>query len=133
MYLFDTDVLSNLMKARPSERLLHKLKQIDPELQVTSSITMGELFYGAFLTSEPARIIIKIESVILPSLKVLPFDENAAREYGRIRAQLQRKGFTISEPDIRIAAICLSNDAILVTGNIKHFCRIKGLKTENWI
>ena len=121
------------MKTRPSERLLHKLKQIEIELQVTSSITIGELFYGAFLVSDPTRIIMKIESVIFPLLKVLSFDEDAAKEYGRIRAQLQRKGTTLSEPDIRISAICLSNNAVLITGNVKHFDRIKGLRVENWI
>ncbi len=133
MYLFDTDVISNPMKTQPSKKLLYKLRQIDPELQVISSITVGELFYGAFLTSEPDRIIMKIERVVFPSLKVLSFDKDAAIEYGKIRAQLQRKGTMISEPDIRIAAICLSNNAVLVTGNIKHFDRIKGLSIENWI
>ena len=47
MYLLDTDILSNLLKRAPSMALISKLAAVPAELQFTSSITLGELFYGA--------------------------------------------------------------------------------------
>ncbi|MFH1859756.1 MAG: type II toxin-antitoxin system VapC family toxin [bacterium] len=133
-YLFDTDILSNLMKKQPSPNLLEKLKELSPNLQCTSTITVGELYYGACRLHSPASIIERIEKEIFPSLyEILPFDKESAKEYGRIRAKLEGKGESLSEPDLRIAAICLVNNATLVTGNIKHFARIDGLKVEDWL
>ena len=47
MYLLDTDILSNLLKRLPSTALIAKLASVLPEHQFTSSITLGELTYGA--------------------------------------------------------------------------------------
>ena len=47
MYLLDTDVLSNLMRRAPSVPLLARIATIPPDQQFTSSITLGELMYGA--------------------------------------------------------------------------------------
>ena len=47
MYLFDTDILSNLLRCMPSTILIAKLASVPPEQQFTSSITLGELVYGA--------------------------------------------------------------------------------------
>ncbi|MEW6609905.1 MAG: type II toxin-antitoxin system VapC family toxin [bacterium] len=133
-YLFDTDILSNLMKRNPSSALIERLKDLPPQFQYTSSITVGEMYYGAFKSPYPQLIIKKIEEEVFPSLcGILSFDENTAREYGRIRTELETRGELLAEPDIRIAAISLVNDATLVTGNIKHFNRIKGLRVENWL
>jgi tRNA(fMet)-specific endonuclease VapC len=46
---------------------------------------------------------------------------------------LQKKGITIGDNDILIAAFCLKHNLILVTNNTKHFENIDGLVTENWI
>ena len=48
MYLLDTDVLSNLMKRSPSSVLVARVARVPPEEQFTSSITLGELVYGAY-------------------------------------------------------------------------------------
>lgn len=133
-YLFDTDILSNLMKKQPSPNLLTKIKWLSPNLQCTSTITIGELYYGAFRLPNPSSIIERIEKEIFPSLyEILPFDKESAKEYGRIRAHLEKQGESLSEPDLRIAAICLVNNTTLITGNIKHFKRIDGLKVEDWL
>ena len=47
MYLVDTDILSNLLKRSPSTALIAKLESVPPDMQFTSSITLGELVYGA--------------------------------------------------------------------------------------
>ena len=49
-----------------------------------------------------------------------------------VYAELYRKGLTIGELDILIAAFCLDNDYTLVTNNTKHFGVIDDLKFEDW-
>jgi predicted nucleic acid-binding protein len=46
---------------------------------------------------------------------------------------MEKKRVTLSEPDMRIAAIALYHELTLITGNTRHFSRILGLKLENWI
>ncbi len=134
MYLLDTDILSNLMKRSPSSALVAKVAGVPPEQQFTSSITLGELVYGAHrLRARTPILIQKIEDSLLPNLPVLSFDSTAARRYGEIRAELERLGIPIGDADMRIAAIALSRGLRVVTGNERHFRRVPELEIENWL
>jgi predicted nucleic acid-binding protein len=93
MYLLDTDILSNLMKLTPSSALVARIARVPPEHQFTSSITLGELVYGAHRLRERTAVLLeRIEDILLPNLPVLPFDASAARRYGEIRADLEQLG-----------------------------------------
>ena len=93
MYLLDTDVLSNLLKRAPSITLIAKLAAVPAEWQFTSSITLGELLYGARRRGPQADDLLdRIETRLLPELPVLPFDASAARRYGEVRSELERRG-----------------------------------------
>jgi tRNA(fMet)-specific endonuclease VapC len=71
---------------------------------------------------------------LLESLhSVVAFDESAAIIYGGLRADLERSGKRLDDPDLRIASIALSRDLTLVTGNVRHFERVPGLRLENWL
>lgn len=134
MYLLDTDILSNLMKRSPSSTLVARVAQVPPEQQFTSSITLGELVYGAHRLRERTAILTeKIEDALLPNLPVLSFDAAAARHYGELRAKLERMGTPVGDADMRIAAIALSHDLKVVTGNERHFQRVPELEIENWL
>lgn len=133
MYIFDTDILSNIVKKNPSKNLVEKLAAIPFEQQFTTAITTGEMVYGACKSNRPEFFLGKLRSVILPNIRVLPFDENSAQVYGELRSILERGGITVSEPDLRIASISLQHRFTLVTGNIKHFSVIAKLKIENWL
>ena len=78
-----------------------------------------------------ARIAKKI---ILRSLSItiLQFDGIAAEKYGLVRAGLETMGTPIGPMDTLIAAHALSKDLILVTNNTREFCRVDGLKLEDW-
>ena len=133
-YLLDTDILSNLMRRSPSGALMARLSRVPPEHQFTSSITLGELMYRAHRLTERTGILLqKIEDLLLPNLPVLPFDTAAARRYGEIRARLERLGTPIGDADVRIAAIAISRGLRVVTANERHFRRVPGLETENWL
>ena len=132
MYLFDTDVLSNLMKRSPSHDLLKRAGSVPVGSQFTSSITLGELVYGA-RRRRSENLMEKIEERVAAKLPILPFDAEAARRYGELRADLERQGTPIGDADIRIAAIALVRRLIVVTGNVGHFQRIPHLSVENWL
>ena len=51
----------------------------------------------------------------------------------RLPTDLERAGTRLAEPDLRIAAIALTHDFTVVTGNVRHFGRVSGLRVENWI
>ena len=133
MYLFDTDTISNLIKKRPAPGLLRRLSEISPELQFTSAITVGELVYGAYRSNRPDYFLDKLEKLVWPNVTILPFDHAAAKIYGKLRADLERKGIPLSEPDLRIASIAMAHQFTLITGNVKHFVRIPDLKIEDWL
>lgn len=134
MYLLDTDILSNLMKRSPSSALVAKVARVPPEQQVTSSITFGELIYGAHRLRERTAVLLeRIEGTLLPNLPVLSFDVSAARSYGEIRTDLERRGTPIGDAGMRIAAIALSRDLKVVTGNERHFRWVPELEIENWL
>lgn len=134
MYLLDTDVLSNLLKRAPSTSLIAKLASVPPEQQFTSSITLGELFYGAHRLGDQSGVLLdRLENTLLPNLTVLSFDTDAARRYGEIRAELQRLGTPVGDADIKIGAIALSRSMTVVTGNVRHFERVPNLAVENWL
>ena len=134
MYLLDTDILSNLLKRTPSTVLIAKLASVPPEQQFTSSITLGELIYGAYRLREGAgHLLERLEETLPPNLPTLPFDGAAARRYGEVRAELEHRGTPIGDADLRIGAIALSRGLAVVTGNARHFQRIPDLLVENWL
>ena len=133
MYLLDTDILSNLMKRAPESALVARLARVPPEDQFTSSVTLGELLYGAHRSSRTAALLERIEETLLAELPILPFDAAAARRYGELRAELERRGTLIGDADTRVAAIALSRGLMVVTGNERHFQQVPGLEIENWL
>ena len=74
-----------------------------------------------------------MHSLLTSMHAVLPFNEAAAEIYGALRADLERIGKRLDDPDLRIASIALSRDLTLVTGNVRHFERVPGLRIENWL
>jgi tRNA(fMet)-specific endonuclease VapC len=75
----------------------------------------------------------RISTLLNRNLTVLPFDEDAAKVYGELRAELERAGTPIGDAGVRIAAIALANGLIVVTANVRHFQRVSGLPVENWL
>ena len=134
MYLLDTDILSNLLKRTPSTVLIARLASMAVEEQFTSSITLGELVYGAYrVPSRTPYLLERLEKTVPLNLPVLPFDSAAARKYGELRAELEGQGMLLGDADLRIGAIALARGLAVVTGNVKHFERIPGLSVQNWL
>jgi predicted nucleic acid-binding protein len=133
MYLFDTDTLSNIVKQKPSGQLLEKLHDLPKSLQYTSAINVGEIYYGANRSPRKEKILKAFEESVFPNVNILPFDGESGRVFGIMKADLEKRGIGCSEPDLRIAAVTIQHNLILITGNTKHFQNIPGLGIENWI
>lgn len=133
MYLFDTDTISQIIKKEPSISSIRRIANIPPENQFTTTITVGELVYGAYKSNRPEYFMEKLENILLPNIQILPFDEGSAKVYGKLRAEMEKRGLTLNEPDMRIAAIALYNSLTIITGNPRHFTKVSGLMVENWL
>ncbi len=133
MYLFDTDVITNIFKKKPSGNLLKKLAELPRKEQFISTITISEIVYGAWKCANPQRHLDNLEKILLPSVNIVGFDAKAAYLCGTLRAGLDKLGTPLALADLEIASIAMANKLILVSGNIRHFSRIKGLELENWL
>ena len=133
MDLFDTDVMSRVVKATPPKALIERLSRIPRMLQFTTSINAAEVYCGACRTGRRDELIRAFEKLVLSRLTVLPFDLESARVFGRLKASLEARGLPRSEPDLRIAAIALQHRLTIITGNVRHFSDIPGLAIENWL
>lgn len=132
VYCFDTDVLSATMRRDPPLHLIRRLAATAPSDQCTTSITLGELVYGA-TRARSAKLAEQVRELVAEAVPVVAFDADAAKVYGSLRASLEADGRRLAEPDLRIASIALSRDLTLVTGNVRHFARIQNLQIENWL
>jgi predicted nucleic acid-binding protein len=133
-YLLDTDIISNLLRRTPSTTLVRRLASVDPDQQFTTSVTVGELVYGAHRVPDRTELLLeRIDEVLGADLPVLAFDDHAARRYGALRADLERSGTPIGDADLRIAAIALTHQLTVVTANVRHFDRVPDLAVQNWL
>jgi tRNA(fMet)-specific endonuclease VapC len=95
-----------------------------------SIITYLELVYGAWKSQHREANLLRLEGLeqLIP---VLPLDARAGRHYGRMRAELERKGLPIGAYDLLIAAHALGLGSTLVTNNAREFRRVPQLIVEN--
>jgi predicted nucleic acid-binding protein len=133
VFIFDTDIYTNVIRKIPSETLLDRLKKVPRRDQFTTTITIGEVYYGLMKASNRTRLLKLFEDVLLPRATILPFGFSAAKKYGEIRNSLEKQGTPLAHADLQIAAIALTMNMTLVTGNLKHFQRVPEIAVENWL
>ncbi len=129
-YLLDTNICIYIIKKKPVN-VFEKFKTLEIGSIGISSITLAELRYGIMKSSDIEKNSVALERFITP-LDIIDFDTNAAIEYGKIRADLEKKGTPIGPLDMLIASHAKSLDLTLVTNNEREFNRISELKIENW-
>ena len=95
-----------------------------------SSIVLGELFYGAQLSSKGDDNIKKIQA-FCDTVTVLSCDQETAAEYSRIKSQLRDTGKPIPENDVWIAAIAAQYQLPLLSRD-QHFDEVNGLNRVSW-
>ena len=128
-YMLDTNIVIYTIKNRP-EPVRRIFKKHKGQMCI-STITLGELVFGAEHSQQVERNLADIEGMVA-RLEVLPFNGKAAYHFGRIRAELYRTGQPIGPYDMMIAGHARALGLILATNNVKEFVRVPGLLLENW-
>lgn len=132
MYLIDTNVLSEVIRPRPSLAVVRRLLTTDPALRFASEITRYELRYGAMLREDGGDLWARIEQRILPLARWLPVDAAVVLAAADLGARLHRTGAPIEWTDLMLAATAGARGLIVVTRNVRHFDRIPDAPVENW-
>ncbi|MBW4440392.1 MAG: type II toxin-antitoxin system VapC family toxin [Plectolyngbya sp. WJT66-NPBG17] len=128
-YLLDTNVCVVYLNGR-SRSVCDQLLSISTDEIAVCSIVKAELFYGAMRSNNPTQTLNR-QQQFLSRFVSLPFDDEAARTGGQIRAQLAIGGSPIGAYDLQIAAIALANHLTLVTHNTREFERVEELQIED--
>ena len=129
-YMLDTNICIYAIKHKP-EIVFQRLQEIDPENVCISTVTYAELVHGVEKSAAVDKNRLAL-SMLLANIDILDFDVDAAVCYGKIRADLEKRGTPIGPLDMMIAGHAQSLGYTLVTNNEKEFSRVSNLKIENW-
>jgi tRNA(fMet)-specific endonuclease VapC len=128
-YLLDTNTASYIIKGNiPAVR--RRLVRVPIAQVAISTVTEAELRYGVARLPDAAQLQ-KLVEEFLVRLTILPWDSEAARQYGKLRASIEAAGRPMGSLDMMIATQALASDLVLVTHD-QAFKRIKTLKVEDW-
>lgn len=130
MVMLDTNICIYIIKQKPPEVLKRFLEYQVGDIAI-SAITLAELRYGVAKSHYREKNAKALDELIIP-LEILPFDEEATRSYGEIRAALEKAGTPIGSMDLLIAAHAVSLGVTLATNNTKEFNRVSGLTVVDW-
>jgi tRNA(fMet)-specific endonuclease VapC len=131
-YLLDTNTAGDLIARRKgvAERA-RAVRQTGGRVGIAIPV-LAELYYGVEFSSSREKNSQRLRQA-LSGLIVWPFDEKAAAEFGRVRADLRRRGRPMQIIDVMIAAIALSLGGCIVVSTDSDFLALPGLDTENWL
>jgi len=129
-WMLDTDTCIAIIKKHPVA--VKKLRGKSIGQVGLSSITLGELAFGADKSSRPNDARVALSEFLL-ALEIAAFDDHAAMRYGEVRASLARLGKSVGPLDTLIGSHAHALDVILVTHNTREFAQIEGLRLEDWV
>lgn len=129
MIVLDTNVISELTRKRPEPAVVEWVDSQPADALAVTSVTAGELRYGVERMPDGKRkeaLREQIEAMLSLDLgqNILPFDDAAAKAYGRIAAGREAIGRPISQSDAQIAAICEATGSKLATRNVDDFASL---------
>jgi tRNA(fMet)-specific endonuclease VapC len=128
-FMLDTDTVSFALRGQGAVGT--KLVAHAPSELCLSAISLSELRFGA--DRRGSKRLHRLIDTFTMSVTVVSFDAVAAAMFGRLCARLESRGKPIGVLDTLIAAHAMALNLTLVTNNTKHFGRVTGLKTVNWM
>lgn len=129
-YLLDTNLCIRVLRDRPAS--LRSRFNAEASSLCLSDVVLFELLYGAERSARPTENRQAVER-FAARLSVLPFDSEAAAHSAEIRATLERQGAAIGAYDLMIAGHARSRGLVVITGNLREFDRVPGLRSEDWL
>lgn len=130
-YLIDTNIWSHLQRRTTKTLIAHFAKLVAGQTFL-SPIVLGEMETG-FLKGDRAPHRRAALDQIIGSCQILTVNRHVAMEYAKLRAQLEQAGTPIGPNDTWIAAEAMHHKLVLVSGNVREFSHVPGLKVENWL
>jgi len=137
MIILDTNVLSEFMRAVPNPVVMAWIAQQDVSEIFVTSITQAEMYYGLALLpvgkrrNDMERAVGQMYVQDFQA-RILNFDSAAALAYARLASLRRQIGKPIAQADAQIAAIALSQNAVLATRNIADFCDCQLTLVNPW-
>jgi tRNA(fMet)-specific endonuclease VapC len=128
--MLDTNHCIRVLRDRPAG--LRDRSNREADALCLSTIVLTELLVGAEKSARPAENRREINR-FTARLAVLPFDDAAAAHAAEIRSDLEHRGQPIGGYDMLIAGHARSRGLIVVTGNLREFSRVEGLRAEDWL
>jgi tRNA(fMet)-specific endonuclease VapC len=129
-HLLDTNSCVEQLRGRASAAFTARLAGMRSGDVVLCSVVVAELLYGAARSANPLNNRAQVHQFCAPFVS-LSFDDQAAEEYGEIRAHLEQTGRPIGPNDLLIAAIARAHGLTLVSHNTAEFARVPGLMVED--
>ena len=130
-YLLDTGSASDtIFRRRGTPDRVKKARTAGHRIGIGLPV-LGELYAGVeYSTTREHNLEILRRNLGL--FTVWPFTPLAARTYGRVYAELRRKGRTIQQVDLQVAAIALCLGNCTVVSKDSDLPAVPGLSVENW-
>jgi tRNA(fMet)-specific endonuclease VapC len=145
IYLLDTNILIYMvrgLKSKKNPKTEERAQALVERCRKTqsagdsvglSAVTVSELEFGARASGQYETEIQAVQKLLTP-FDIYHYDcVSCPHHYGRIRHELETRGATIGAMDMLIAAHALALAATLVSNNLAHFSRVKGLTSVNWL
>lgn len=126
MFVFDTNIISELIRPQPNENVLRWVAQTSLLTLYITVITKAELYYGVLLQPDDKRrehLSNAIEVILNSGFdgRILNFDSISSEHFAEIASNRRNIGRPISHADAQIAAICKQHQMTLVTRNVSDF------------
>jgi tRNA(fMet)-specific endonuclease VapC len=125
-FLLDTNIIIALLEGDDAV-----LSNLDQAAEVfIPAVALGEVFFGAAKSGRPAENAARVER-FASGRAIVSADSEVARECGRLKQHLKKKGRPIPENDIWIAAAAKCHGMVLVARD-RHFQEVEDLYTADW-
>ncbi len=133
-YCLDTNVIIDFLKG--NEKIIKKVSGLSQQNTLfITSVSLCELYKGIYLYSKGKRFEKELDDleILLQSINFITLDTDSCNEFGKLFADLSKKGSLTQDPDLMIASICKTNDLVLVTKDKKHFRNLgKRIDVKSW-
>lgn len=129
-YMLDTNAIGGIVTKR-SRSVLERISRLQPSDMCVSVISFGEIRYGLAKRPEATRLA-EVTADFFAEIDVLPWKEEDASAYGRLRTKMEQGEKSLGPLDMLIAAHALSAGATLVTSD-RAFRFVPDLRTEDWL
>ena len=126
-YMLDTDWVINVLNGK--QPFAEKIKELREDGLTISMISIAEIYEGIFGSNVQEKHETDFKN-FLTGVIVLEITEDVCKKFGEIRNLLRGRGQLIGDFDLLIASSALVNHLVLLTDNVKHYERVKGLKIK---